>query len=158
MVIKDLDDLAGIVTVHDGPSLGDGEIIASIVGEDSNNPETYHNNFQMPDRFITAGGRRGRQLQVLVEGTYYLNCLFATVEKIPKTIVDVGWVGVVVSYTGTRGADLSGLDYRHGELVSRGNRGVWNEPLLPGKYAFNTYAGNVVMVPTTNIILKLDQH
>ena len=154
MVIKDSDDLAGIVTIHDGPSLGDGEIIASIVGEDSNNPETYHNNFQMPDRFITAGGRRGRQLQVLVEGTYYLNCLFATVEKIPKTIVEVGWVGVVVSYTGTRGADLSGLDYRHGELVSRGNRGVWNEPLLPGKYAFNTYAGNVVMVPTTNIILK----
>jgi len=25
---------------------------------------------------------------------------------------------------------------------------------LPGKYAFNTYAGKVVMVPTTNIILK----
>ncbi len=154
MVIKDSDDLAGIVTIHDGPSLADGEIIASIVGEDSNNPEIYHNNFQMPDRFITAGGRRGRQLQVLVEGTYYLNCLFATVEKIPKTIVEVGWVGVVVSYTGNRGTDLSGLDYRHGELVSRGNRGVWNEPLLPGKYAFNTYAGNVVMVPTTNIILK----
>jgi uncharacterized membrane protein YqiK len=31
---------------------------------------------------------------------------------------------------------------------------VWNEPLLPGKYAFNTYAGKVVLVPTTNIILK----
>ena len=29
---------------------------------------------------------------------------------------------------------------RHGELVGRGYRGVWYEPLLPGKYAFNTYA------------------
>jgi uncharacterized membrane protein YqiK len=154
VVIKDSDDLAGIVTIHDGPSLPDGEIIASIVGEDSTADETYHNNFQMPDRFIKAGGRRGRQLQVLVEGTYYLNCLFATVEMIPKTIVEVGWVGVVVSYTGKRGEDLSGVEYRHGELVSRGNRGVWSEPLLPGKYAFNTYAGKVELVPTTNIILK----
>jgi uncharacterized membrane protein YqiK len=60
----------------------------------------------------------------------------------------------VVSYTGEVGADLSGDAYRHGELVARGQRGVWSEPLLPGKYAFNTYAGKVVSVPTTNIILK----
>jgi uncharacterized membrane protein YqiK len=97
---------------------------------------------------------RGRQLQVLVEGTYYINRLFATVEMIQKTIVEVGNVGVVVSYTGAMGADLSGKDYRHGELASKGNRGVWNEPLLPGKYAFNTYAGKVIIVPTTNFILK----
>jgi uncharacterized membrane protein YqiK len=38
--------------------------------------------------------------------------------------------------------------------VQQGNRGVWSTPLLPGKYAFNTYAGKVLMVPTTNIILK----
>jgi uncharacterized membrane protein YqiK len=154
VVIKDSDDLIGIVTIHDGPSLPSGEIIAPLVGTDSNNPVVYHNNFQMPDRFIKAGGQRGRQLQVLVEGTYYLNRLFATVEKIAKTTVEVGTVGVVVSYTGEIGIDLSGTDYRHGELVGRGNRGVWSEPLLPGKYAFNTYAGKVVSVPTTNIILK----
>jgi len=34
------------------------------------------------------------------------------------------------------------------------SRGVWNVPLLPGKYAFNTYAGKVLAVPTTNFILK----
>jgi uncharacterized membrane protein YqiK len=154
VVIKDGDDLVGIVTVHDGPSLPTGEIIAPIVGQVVSDDQTYHNNFQMPDRFLKAGGMRGRQLQVLVEGTYYLNRLFSTVEMIPKTTVEVGTVGVVVSYTGGVGVDLSGKDYRHGELVERGNRGVWNEPLLPGKYAFNTYAGKVVFVPTTNIILK----
>jgi uncharacterized membrane protein YqiK len=154
IVIKDSDDLTGIVTVHDGPSLPSGEIIAAIVGGDANDPETYHNNFQMPDRFLKAGGMRGRQLQVLVEGTYYLNRLFATVQMIPKTTVEVGTVGVVVSYNGVIGIDLSGLDYRHGELVERGSRGVWSEPLLPGKYAFNTFAGKVIIVPTTNIILK----
>ncbi len=154
VVIKDTDDLVGIVTVHDGPSLSQGEIIAPVVGDQPGQPETYHNDFQDPDRFLNAGGRRGRQLQVLVEGTYYINRLFATVEMIAKTIVEVGNVGVVVSYTGEIGADLSGKEYRHGELVEKGKRGVWSDPLLPGKYAFNTYAGKVIMVPTTNIILK----
>ncbi|MDY0124765.1 MAG: SPFH domain-containing protein [Anaerolineaceae bacterium] len=154
VVIKDSDDLIGIVTIHDGYSLPSGEIIAPLVGQDQNNELTYHNNFQMPDRFIAANGLRGRQLQVLVEGTYYINRLFATVELIPKTIIEVGFVGVVVSYTGSVSEDLSGTEYRHGELVSVGSRGVWNVPLLPGKYAFNTYAGKVVAVPTTNIILK----
>ncbi|MFZ5821177.1 MAG: SPFH domain-containing protein [Chloroflexota bacterium] len=154
VVIKDTDDTVGIVTVHDGPSLVQGEIIAPIVGDESEKADTYHNNFQDADHFLAAGGYRGRQLQVLVEGTYYINRLFATVEMIPKTVIEVGNVGVVVSYTGEAGADLSGMEYRHGELVSKGNRGVWNEPLLPGKYAFNTYAGKVIPVPTTNIILK----
>lgn len=154
VVIKDTDDLVGIVTVHDGPSLPQGEIIAAIKGDDPTERATYHNSFQDPDRFLLAGGMRGRQLQVLVEGTYYINRLFATVEMITKTIIEVGHVGVVVSYTGETGADISGKEYRHGELVERGFRGVWSEPLLPGKYAFNTYAGKVVTVPTTNIILK----
>jgi uncharacterized membrane protein YqiK len=76
------------------------------------------------------------------------------VDLIPKTVIEVGTVGVVVSYHGGIGKDLSGVDYRHGELVEKGSRGVWNEPLLPGKYAFNTYAGKVIIVPTINIILK----
>lgn len=154
VVIKDADDMIGVVTVHDGPSLPQGEIIAPTVGDNPVAADTYHNNFQDADRFLKAGGNRGRQLQVLVEGTYYINRLFATVEMIPKTFIDVGNAGVVISYTGMAGADLSGIDYKHGELVSKGHRGVWNEPLLPGKYAFNTYAGKVISVPTTNIILK----
>jgi len=154
VVIKDTDDMVGIVTVHDGPSLPQGEIIAPVVGDKPANADTYHNNFQDADKFLAANGLRGRQLQVLVEGTYYVNRLFATVEMIKKTIVEVGNVGVVVSYTGELGADLSGKEYRHGEMVERGKRGVWSEALLPGKYAFNTYAGKAIMVPTTNIILK----
>ena len=154
VVIKGTDDNIGIVTVHDGPSLPPGQIIAPTVGEDANIRETYHNSFQDPERFLAADGLRGRQLQVLVEGTYYINRLFATVEMVPKTVVEVGSVGVVVSYTGEIGKDLSGEEYKHGELVLKGQRGVWNEPLLPGKYAFNTYAAKCIMVPTTNFILK----
>ncbi|WP_394844526.1 hypothetical protein LZC95_46665 [Pendulispora brunnea] len=154
VVIKGADDLLGVVTVHDGPSLAQGQIIAPVMGDDPHQPSTYHNKFQDPERFLASGGLRGRQLQVLVEGTYYINRLFATVEMIPKTVVEVGTVGVVVSYTGESGSDISGSEYKHGELVRKGERGVWNEPLLPGKYAFNLYAGKVIQVPTTNFILK----
>lgn len=154
VVIKGADDLVGVVTVHDGPSLQQDEIIAPTVGDDPAIAERYHNNFQDIERFLVAGGRRGRQLQAIVEGTYYINRLFATIEMIPKTTVEVGFVGVIVSYTGETGGDLSGEDYKHGEMVQKGNKGVWSTPLMPGKYAFNTYAGKVIMVPTTNIILK----
>ena len=154
VVLKGTDDLIGIVTVHDGPSIPAGQIIAPTVGEDPASAENYHNSFQDPEKFLHAGGQRGRQLQTLVEGTYYINRLFATVEMIPKTVIEVGTVGVVVSYTGETGVDLSGESYKHGELVKKNTRGVWNEPMLPGKYAFNTYAGKVIVVPTTNFILK----
>lgn len=151
---EDPRDVLGVVTIHDGPVLPPDEIVAPRVGEDPFNPATFHNNFQNINAFLRAGGRRGRQHQVLVEGTYYLNRLFATVEFIRKTVVPVGSVGVVVSYFGKAGADRSGDGYSHGELVDNGCRGVWKEPLLPGKYAFNTYAGKIQLVPTTNFILK----
>ncbi len=157
VVIKDADDMLGVVIVHDGPALPPGEIIAPAVGNvglNSPGATSSHNNFQDPDAFLKAGGYRGRQYQVLVDGSYYLNRLFSTVELVKKTVIEVGTVGVVVSFTGRSGADLSGEAYRHGELVEPGMRGVWNKPLLPGKYGFNTYAGSIIRVPTTNFVLK----
>lgn len=154
VVIKGADDKVGIVTIHDGPSLNKDDIIAPTVGDNSKDVNNYHNNFQDPEKFLNAGGFRGRQHQVLVEGTYFINRLFATIELIDKTVIDVGYVGVVVSYIGPKGSDSTGDEYKHGELVETGYRGVWREPLMPGKYAFNTYAGKIVTVPTTNIILK----
>jgi uncharacterized membrane protein YqiK len=145
-------DSIGIVTVHDGPSLPPGEIIASMVGVDAATAE-FHNNFQDPEALLAAGGRRGRQLQVLTDGTYFINRWFATVELIPKTVVPIGYVGVVVSYHGRAGADLSSKQFRHGEQVAEGERGVWERALGPGKYPFNTYAGNILLVPTTNFVL-----
>ena len=145
-------DNIGIVTVHDGPSLGAGEIIAPPVGTESKDPH-YHNNYQDPEAFLAAGGRRGRQYIPLTDGTYFINRWFATIEMNPKTVVPIGYVGVVVSYYGQAGRDLSGDTFRHGERVAEGERGVWERPLGPGKYAFNTYAGNIILVPTTNFVL-----
>ena len=151
LVIKGMEDshasdLLAVVTVQDGPALPRDELLAPDVGD-------LHNSFQEPERFLKAGGKRGRQERVLVEGTYYINRLFATVELINKTVIPVGFVGVVVSYTGRKGNDVSGAEYSHGELVETGCRGVWRDPLMPGKYAFNTYAGKIELVPTTNFVL-----
>ena len=61
----------GVVTVHDGPSLPQGEIIAPTVGDDPTQPATYHNNFQDPERVPrrrrparppAPGARRGHLL------------------------------------------------------------------------------------------------
>src|SRR5262249_54071421 len=145
-------DSIGIVMVHDGPSVEAGEIIAPGVGLNSAEPD-YHNNYQDPEAFLRAGGRRGRQYVPLTDGTYFINRWFATVELLPKTVVPIGYVGVVVSYYGRAGRDLSGDAFRHGERVAEGERGVWERPLGPGKYPFNTYAGQVILVPTTNFVL-----
>ena len=145
-------DTISLVTIHDGVSLRPGEIIAPGVATDPADAN-YHNNFQDTEAFLRAGGKRGRQYVPLTDGTYFINRWFATVEMIPKTVVPIGYVGVVVSYYGQVGQDVSGDGFRHGERVSEGERGVWEKPYGPGKYAFNTLAGNIVLVPTTNFVL-----
>lgn len=152
-IITDNSDTMGIVTVLEGPTPDGGAIIAPVVGGNSSD-ENYHNNFQEPENFLAAGGRKGKQMQVLIDGEFFINRLFATVDIVPKTNIEIGKVGVVVSYFGEVGTDLSGEDYSHGELVEKGKKGIWKDALAPGKYAFNTYAGKVVTVPTTNVILK----
>ncbi|MCA1684689.1 MAG: hypothetical protein LC745_01635, partial [Planctomycetia bacterium] len=145
-------DSIGIVTVQDGPSLSPGEIIAPPVGFERTDKD-YHNNYQDTEAFLRAGGRRGLQYLPLTDGTYFINRWFASVESIPKTVVPIGYVGVIVSYYGRVGQDVSGDAFRHGERVTEGERGVLQKPLGPGKYPFNTYAGNIVLVPTTNFVL-----
>ncbi len=145
-------DNIAVVTIHDGPSLPPGEIIAPAVGTERTDPN-YHNNYQDTEKFLSAGGSRGLQYATLIDGTYFINRWFATVEYIQKEVVEIGNVGVVVSYYGKAGKDTSGTTFRHGERVHEGERGVWETTLGPGKYPFNTYAGKIIRVPTTNFVL-----
>ncbi|HEX2749052.1 MAG TPA: SPFH domain-containing protein, partial [Verrucomicrobiales bacterium] len=145
-------DNIGVITVHDGPTLQPGEFIAPQAGGDEHG--AGHNYFQDPEQFLTLGGRRGRQLQVLTDGTYFINRWFATVELRPKTLIPIGYVGVVISYYGQAGEDVTGSQFRYGEQVSTGHRGVWRDALTPGKYALNPYALKVELVPTVNFVLR----
>ena len=145
-------DQIGIVTVHDGPTLEAGEIIAPDVhAPDSKRGHSY---FQDPEAFLELGGRRGKQLQVLTDGTFFINRWFATVEMKSKTLIPIGYVGVVVSYCGQTGEDTTGVTFRYGEQVEAGQRGVWKRALTPGKYALNPYAMKIELVPTVNFVLR----
>src|SRR3954466_12413017 len=140
-------DRIGVVSVHDGPTIPAGEIIAPEIAMD-------HNYFQNPETFLANGGCRGRQLQVLTDGTFFINRWFATVEFGTKTMIPIGYVGVVVSYYGTLGTDTTGESFRYGEQVNTGEKGVWKHALTPGKYALNPYAVKIELVPTVNFVLR----
>src|SRR5438477_7737095 len=144
-------DTIGVVSIQDGPTIGSGEIIApEIKAADSKD----HNYFQDPEAFLQLGGKRGKQLQVLTDGTFFINRWFGTVEIKAKTLIPIGYVGVVVSYHGAAGDDTTGETFRYGEQVEAGHRGVWRAALAPGKYAFNPYAVKVELVPTINFVLR----
>jgi len=55
---------------------------------------------------------------------------------------------------GAAGKDVTGDSFKHGNLVSRGEKGVWVEPLDPGKYPINPFTHKVEPVPTANVVLN----
>ncbi|MDO3624879.1 SPFH domain-containing protein [Mucilaginibacter sp. BT774] len=136
----------GIVTTLDGEPLGKGEIAGvSVAG---------HKNYQDPIAFINAGGMKGLQEDVILAGTYYLNPWFVIVEQVDMIYIPIGYVGVVNSFVGPEGKDTSGDSFKHGNIVKKGQKGVWDEPLDPGKHPVNIYTHAVEVVPTTNIVLN----
>jgi uncharacterized membrane protein YqiK len=139
-------DRVGIVTALDGRPIPMGDLAGPIV--------TGHDSFQRAQAFVDAGGCRGLQEDVLLSGAWNLNPWFVSIELVSLIEIPIGYVGVVVSYVGGEHIDVSGDGFAHGDLVERGRKGVWVEPLLPGKHPFNTRAMKVELVPTTNIVLN----
>jgi uncharacterized membrane protein YqiK len=139
-------DKVGIVTTYEGAPLPSGDIAGKEVAG--------HSLFQDAHAFVAAGGHKGLQEQVMMAGTYYTNPRFMSVEVAELTNVPIGYVGVVVSYIGEAGDDISGAAFTHGNIVSRGQKGVWGTPLDPGRYPINTRTQKVEPVPTTNIVLN----
>lgn len=139
-------DQVGIVTTLDGQPIPTGEIAGPTLAG--------HNNFQNGQRFMELGGYRGLQEQILLSGSWNLNPWFVQVEPVPMTEIPIGYVGVVISYVGQAGQDVSGVAFTHGNLVKQGSKGVWVEPLYPGKHPLNTKVMKVELVPTVNIVLN----
>jgi uncharacterized membrane protein YqiK len=82
----------GLVEALDGAPLNPRDYVAA--------PVEGHDNFQDGNEFISAGGQRGPQKDILLPGTYYINPLLFKV--IPETAKEVkpGEVAVVVSNVG----------------------------------------------------------
>jgi uncharacterized membrane protein YqiK len=140
------ENMVGIVTSLDGQPIRQGQIAGELIYN--------HNNFQDVDTFLDNGGNRGLQPQVILAGNYFINPWAFQIEEIPMTDVPIGHVGVVISYIGEDGTDVTGETFRHGNIVNKGFRGVWFEPLGPGKYPINKYTMKVELVPTTNLVLN----
>jgi uncharacterized membrane protein YqiK len=145
-MIRIQESMVGIVTTLDGLPIEANQIAGKLVDG--------HNNFQNFDNFIKNGGNRGLQPQVILAGSYNLNPWAIQMEEIPMMEIAIGYVGVVISYIGTDGNDLTGSDFKHGNIVGKGSKGVWLEPLGPGKYPINKYIMKVELVPTTNLVLN----
>ena len=145
-VVQVEDNTIGVVTTQDGKPLPTGEIAGKEI--------PAHNMFQDGESFIENGGHKGLQEQVLLAGQYFINPRFATIEMKPMTEVPIAHVGVVISYVGEAGVDVTGVEFKHGNMVKKGEKGVWVEPLDPGKYPINPYTNKVECVPTANVVLN----
>jgi uncharacterized membrane protein YqiK len=139
-------DMVGIVTTLDGKSIEAGEIAGPVI--------EGHENFQNAQAFLDGGGRRGLQEQILLSGSWNLNPWFVQLEQVPMVQIPIGYVGVVISFVGKAHVDVSGVEFKHGDLVNLGHKGVWVSPLYPGKHPLNTRVMKVELVPTTNIVLN----
>ncbi|MBA3785158.1 MAG: hypothetical protein H0X15_06415, partial [Acidobacteria bacterium] len=82
----------GLVEALDGAPLDPRDYVAQAV--------TGHDNFQDSNEFISQGGQRGPQKDILLPGTYYINPMVFKV--IPETAKEVkpGEVAVIVSNVG----------------------------------------------------------
>ncbi len=140
------ENMLGIVTTMDGDPIPTGRIAGKEIDG--------HNNFQDIDTFLAHGGCRGLQPQMVLAGSYYINPWAVQLEETPMTDVPIGYVGVVISYIGDDGKDMTGDTFKHGNIVGKGFRGVWMEPLGPGKYPLNKYTMKLELVPTTNLVLN----
>ena len=136
----------GIITALDGSPLDRGQIAGVEV--------SGHNNYQDFDKFVSVGGQRGLQISPILSGSYSLNTWAVKIETTDMTVVPIGSVGVVISYVGKDGVDTSGTEFKHGNIVSEGEKGVWKKVLDPGKYPINVLTHKIVCIPTTNIVLN----
>jgi uncharacterized membrane protein YqiK len=141
-------DEVGIVIIQEGkPILDPSKIAADEIDL------LLHNNFQNPAAFLAAGGQKGLQIPVLRSGNYAINPWFAQVLKHPMTEVKIGECGVVTSFVGEEGEDVTDAKV-NAKIVKNGKKGIWADPLGPGKHALNTKVCKVDIVPTTQILLN----
>lgn len=152
----------GLVTALDGSPLPEKEFIAKSVD--------VHDDYQDAPKFLTGGGQRGPQLDVLRPGTYYINPLMFKVELDDVAVVERGQVAVLISNIGEEPTEemkkrltSSQTDEeliveaaRERYVVPKGFRGIQEEVAGPGRYYLNKRAYIPYIIDTTNITIDWD--
>lgn len=108
------------------PTLPEVGLITSLVGKPLREGEVF-----------AKPGEKGPLQKVLVPGRYALNPYAVAVTKVPATIVEAGYVGVVTHMVGNAATT---------DLVKTGERGVLEDPIPPGLYWLNTQEFHVTPI------------
>ena len=154
-------DKIGLVTANAGVTLPKNEVVGNYV--------EGHNSFQDGDKFLKNGGQKGRQIEYLSSGLYYLNTDLFSVEQVKQVEVPTGTVGVVTSFVGEEpsmeienalSSSQTDENIKNEELIRETikmpehYKGVQHNILRPGLYPVNGYAYSVQLIDITNISVE----
>src|SRR2546427_312346 len=162
----------GVVTAQDGQPLPPKFIVAPQPegAPSASHPSARsHNFFQDGQAFLDSGGFRGPQLDTLQPGRYYINPTLFQVQIDDVAEVPPGFVAVLRSNIGeeldqadiqpvpvTDSPDFDQTIHAAVERLlvpERNRRGIWRNPVAPGKYNLNRVAFTAYMVPTSAIMV-----
>jgi len=148
----------------------DGKILPTnyVIAPKPSNSEDF-NLFQNGQSFLDEGGFRGPQLDTIQPGIYYINPLLFDVKIFNIVDVPPGYVAVIRSNVGAELehtirkptetlADDSLKGTVHDKIetlltTDKYTRGIWEEPVAPGKYNLNPVAYTPYMVPTSAVTI-----
>lgn len=144
----------GIVESIDGRTLESGQLFALAT--------PGHNYFQNGEAFLSSGGFKGIQTEVLPPGKYRINtAMFRVDTEMDETKISKGCIGVVTALAGEQIKNnrlLAGITEGHNNfqdgntfLVNKGQKGPQMELLLPGTYRINTKMFKVEVKDATTI-------
>ena len=148
----------------------DGRVLPTnyVIAPKPSNTETF-NLFQNGQMFLDKGGYRGPQLDTIQPGTYYINPQLFDVKLFKIVDVPPGYVAVIRSNVGAElehtirkpagtqsEGSLKGTVHDNIETLlttDKYTRGIWEEPVAPGKYNLNPIAYTPYMVPTSAVTI-----
>jgi regulator of protease activity HflC (stomatin/prohibitin superfamily) len=148
----------GIIEAIDGNPIPPGRIFAQVV--------EGHNAFQDGEVFLTNGGQKCPQIQIVPPGKYRINPYQFNVTKATAVFIDKGKVGVVTAMDGQKipagrllGQSVTGhSNFESGQafLENGGQKGPQIEILQPGTYRINLNLFQVeihdaTVIPANNI-------
>ncbi|GFO57164.1 hypothetical protein GMSM_41710 [Geomonas sp. Red276] len=139
----------GLVESADGSAIPAGRIFAGVV--------PGHNSFQSGQDFISNGGQKGPQTEILPPGVYRIHPNLFRVTKAAAVVINKGEVGVVTAQDGApipMGRLLAQSvpghsNYENGEafLKNGGQKGPQIDVLLPGTYRINLNLFSIQIAP-----------
>jgi regulator of protease activity HflC (stomatin/prohibitin superfamily) len=166
--VKIAENTIGIAVAKDGIPLPTGYIIAPKAKNDDGT-ETDHKSYQNGQLFIDSKGFRGPQLNTLQPGIYYINPNLFDIKIENVAEVLPGYVAVIRSNVGLElERTIEGPVITSGEgklrgpihedverilIIDKYTRGIWREPVAPGKYNLNSIAFTAYMVPTSAVTI-----